>query len=332
MTQELRRFCPNCGSAVKVDQEACAKCNASLANRFATLADEVVNRLPAESSPEAKQATAMLVASLPPKRRTLLKGAVAAAGGLALVGMSSLYAPRLTQAAVAQAVHKQAATKHEQKAVTASTQSTQHTARALQDSIVSILTVARTAEQLAVTFYSNGVNNASQLGLSGQNLEYVKAALVEEQIHQQFFAANGGQSLAATFSFPEGSKTFSDLKTFIATQQQLEGVFDSAFLAAIVEFAQLGRPDLAQIAGQVACIEAEHRALGRAIGNLSPADNWAFTPVLIGAVGDAPALVQKAGYLSPASGNSYTYQQVSTSYPGVEQTKPFAEKQTIGNG
>ncbi len=315
-----------------MDQEACAKCNASLADRFSTLAEEVVNRLPAESSQEAAQATAMLVASLPPRRRALLKGAVVAAGGLALVGMSSLYAPKLTQAAAIEAVHKQIAARQQQKVAAVSKQSTQQTANALQDSIVSILTVARTAEQLAVTFYSNGVNNASQLGLSGQNLVYLKAALVEEQIHQQFFATNGGQSLATTFSFPEGAKTFTDLKTFIATQQQLEGVFDSAFLAAIVEFAQLGRPDLAQIAGQVACIEAEHRALGRAIGQLSPADNWAFTPVLIGAVGDAPALVQKAGYLSPTSGNSYTYQQVSTSYAGVEQTKPYAVKQTIGNG
>jgi hypothetical protein len=200
------------------------------------------------------------------------------------------------------------------------------------DAIVQILTIARTAEQLAVTFYSNGIANADKLGITGDDLAYLKAALVEEQIHQQFFTANGGQSLADTFSFPKGAQTFEDLKTFIETQQQLEGVFDSAFLAAIREFADMGRPDLAQVAGQVACIEAEHRALGRAIGGLTPADNWAFTPVLIARVADAPQVVQDAGYLSPTSGNSYQYHEVSTEDAGVEQRVPFVASMGVGRG
>ena len=241
-----------------------------------------------------------------PSRRNLLKGSVACVAGLAVAGAGGLSSalPAFAKSASASA-----------------------------DSAASILTVARTAEQLAVTFYSNGIANADKLGISGSNLDYLKAALVEEQIHQQFFTANGGSSLADTFSFPQGAQTFTDLKTFITTQQQLEGVFDSAFLAAIVEFAQMGRADLAQISGQIACIEAEHRALGRVIGNLSPADNWAFTPVLIATVGDAPALVQKAGYLSPTSGNSYTYSEVSTDNAGVTYRKPFSASSTVvGNG
>ncbi len=202
-----------------------------------------------------------------------------------------------------------------------------------QEAIVGILTVARTAEQLAVTFYSNGIANADKLGLKDENLAYIKAALVEEQIHQLLFTASGGKSLATTFSFPKGQQTFEDLKTFIETQQQLEGVFDSAFLAAIKEFAMMGRPDLAQLSGQIACIEAEHRALGRAIGGLVPADNWAFTPVLLKSVADAPALVKDAGYLSPVAGNSYTYQQVSIEDAGVEQRKPYtADGMVMGKG
>lgn len=111
---------------------------------------------------------------------------------------------------------------------------------------------------------------------------------------------------------------------FIATQQQLEGVFDSAFLAAVKEFGLQGRPDLSQIAAQIACIESEHRALGRAIGGLVPADNWAFAPVLVAKVGDAPALVAKAGYLSPVDGNSYTYAPVTTNDPGIIYRSPFS--------
>ena len=253
-------------------------------------------------------------------RRMLLKSAAGAAGiavaGASILSVTPTYAKYAHPdgGSTSQQVYK----------------SSQRTA----DSIVDILTVARTAEQLAVTFYTNGIANADKLGITGDNLAYLKAALVEEQIHQQFFTANGGKSLADTFSFPQGPSTFTDLKTFIATQQQLEGVFDSAFLAAIMEFAQLGRPDLAQIAGQIATVESEHRALGRVIGGLVPADNWAFTPVLVTSVGAAPALVQKAGYLSPMSGNSYMYQQVSTSGAGVEQLKPFSMSAgtVVGNG
>lgn len=261
-------------------------------------------------------------------RRTIVKGAAAAGVGLTAAGIGALYAPGFIRA---QSVSKQSAKQAQAPAQNLSFQRALH---ANQDTVLSILTVARTAEQLAVTFYSNGVTNADKLGISGDDLGYLRAALVEEQIHEQFLASAGAQSLASTFSFPQGPSTFTDLKTFIATQQQLEGIFDSAYLAAVMEFAQMGRPDLAQIAAQIACIEAEHRALGRSIGGLSPADNWAFTPVMVASVGDAPGAVQQAGYLSPSSGNSYSYQPVSTSGAGVEQTVPFSlSKGTmVGNG
>ncbi|MGH2388151.1 MAG: hypothetical protein ACRDIE_08085, partial [Chloroflexota bacterium] len=74
------------------------------------------------------------------------------------------------------------------------------------DSLSTIFTVARTAEQLAVTFYSNAIASASagRLNLSGVQLNNIKAAAIEEQIHQQFFTAAGGSSLADSFSFPTG--------------------------------------------------------------------------------------------------------------------------------
>ena len=323
MQQNFPRFCPMCGHPVTGTVLQCESCHAPMDERFI-----------AGASPEVKKATNNLLASFKAQRSRrafFTKGAVIAASGAAAAVVGSIYMPQLTSAA-AKRIQEQASTsmqdglKQQNK--------TLGSYKSAQDPIVAILTVARTAEQLAVTFYSNGLSNADQLGIKGDDLEYIKAALAEEQIHQQFFAANGGQSLAETFSFPNGAKTFTDLATFIETQQELEGVFDSAFLAAIKEFAQLGRPDLAQIAGQVACIEAEHRALGRAIGGLVPADNWAFTPVEIGAVADAPALVTKAGYLSPTSGNTYTYAEVSTTnVTGLEQTKPYSvNSPTVGNG
>lgn len=312
------RFCPQCGQTIQAEQQTCTHCLKSLDERFVLPEAMQANALPAETTPEAHLATARLLATLPHSRRSILKSSAIAAAGAVAIGAGAFYGTRLTMAS---------------SLPTQSTKGNPTSSKTQQlDSIVSILTVARTAEQLAVTFYTNGIANADKLGISGDNLEYLKAALVEEQIHQLFFKANGGESLAETFSFPKGAATFTDLNTFIDTQQQLEGVFDSAFLAAVAEFAQLGRPDLAQIAAQVACIEAEHRALGRSIGKLSPADNWAFTPVNIATVGDAPGLVKSAGYLSPSSDNSYTYKEVSTDDTGVEQRKPFTANTTVGNG
>jgi len=192
------------------------------------------------------------------------------------------------------------------------------------DSIQTILDVAATAETLAVTFYTNGINNAAALGLSGTDLDEIKAAMLEEQIHLEFFVANGGKPATQTFSFPKGPATFTSLSNFISTQQQLEGVFDSAFIAAAYEFGQLGHPELTRYACMIAMIESEHRVLGRDIARgkgvaldaaqagtatTDPADNWAFAPQTIPSVGAAPAIVQAAGYLSPSGSNSYTYQK-----------------------
>ncbi len=224
-----------------------------------------------------------------------------------------------------------------------------------QTAPLEIFRIAAIAEQLAVTFYSNGVANAGALGLDGVDLAIIKAAGIEEQIHQQFFTAvigllTGEDAPATvgptTFSFPFPN-TFTDLTTFLATQQALEGVFDSAFLAAIRELSRQGQPRAAQIAGQVAVIESEHRALGRAIaarngiaalpnpvgalieGRLNPRpsnpepnpvpttppNNWAFAPVFLESVGDAPALVQRAGFLSPVPGNSFAYSPIDFTSP-----------------
>ncbi len=217
-----------------------------------------------------------------------------------------------------------------------------------------IFRIATIAEQLAVTFYSNGVANASKLGLDSFDLQIIKAAGIEEQIHQQFFTSvialltNGKapRTVGPTeFSFPFPN-TFTDLTTFIATQQVLEGVFDSAFLAAIRELSRQGQHRAAQIAGQIATIESEHRALGRAIaarhgintlpnplpgffrkltgveffkfrtnleGNTVPTvppNNWAFSPVFFESVGDAPRIVERAGFLSPRNGNRFAYQPI----------------------
>lgn len=232
-------------------------------------------------------------------RRSLLKGAVAGATAVGLGAWSS--APALAH-------------------------DTQIAAGAgpLSSSVSLILDVARTFEQLAVVFYSNVLANADKLGIIGDALAGLKAVLVEEQLHQQYFMSSGGHSMIDSYSFPHGPQTFTDMKTFIATQQIMEGIFDSAFLAAVFEFAVLGHPDLAQVAGQIATIEAEHRALGRSIGGSNYGDNWAFTPVTIRSVRDVPALLQKMGFWTPTEGNTYSYQAISTAISDVLHRVPYS--------
>lgn len=190
------------------------------------------------------------------------------------------------------------------------------------ESVSFILSVARTAEQLAVTFYSHGIAHHQQLGITGSDLAYLQAAVVEEQLHLNFEAANGGRSLASTFSFPHGDDTFEHLSVFIATLEQLEFDFIAAYLAATMEFAQMGHARLAQIASQIGGVECEHRALGRDIGGLVPADNVGFEPVLLSSVGAAVGALKAQGYLNPRKGNSYAYQPVSTAGHGVIYRHP----------
>ncbi|WP_052888056.1 ferritin-like domain-containing protein [Thermogemmatispora carboxidivorans] len=238
-------------------------------------------------------------------RRALLKGV--ALGAVAGAGLGTALSTTVSSAFLGQVAH--AASSASNSCVTP---------------IKDIFTIARTAERLAVTFYSNGLRRAYRLGLTWREIAALEAALIEEQIHENFFAQAGGDVLTSEFSFPHGEETFESLRLFIETQQQLEGVFDSAFLSAVRELAQQNRPDLAQIAAQIATVEAEHRALGRFIGRLDPADNWAFSPVLVAKVGDAPALVQKAGYLNPRPGNRFVYHPVNTTDRGVTYRTPYA--------
>jgi len=234
--------------------------------------------------------------SVSQSRRAFFKGAATGAAGIAAVGAGSLLLPRSAYAWGSEGA---------------------------EDTVAQILSIAATAEELAVTFYSHGIANASKLGISGANLSYLQAAVIEEQIHRDFEVAAGGKPLTDTFSFPNGQATFEHLNVFIGTLEKLEEAFIAAYLAAVKEFCLLGQPGLAQIAAQICGIENEHRALGRDIGGLIPADNWAFSPALVEAVADAVDVLKAEGFLSPKSGNSFTYQAVSTSGHGVINRQPF---------
>ncbi|GLV56545.1 hypothetical protein KDH_33850 [Dictyobacter sp. S3.2.2.5] len=233
-------------------------------------------------------------------RRTVLKGAVAGLASLSALGTGALIKPGGVFA------------------------------HSLNSKLQHILDVAITAEQLAVTLYSS-VDNTTNSGMKSIGLTDLHAALVEEQIHELFLESLGAQPLTSTFSFPNGASTFTDLRTFIETQQQLEGILASIYLAGVLEVAQLDQERLAQILAQIAAIEAEHRVLARQVAGLIPANNYAYEPVLIKHVADAISVLSTYGYLSPVPGNSYAYSQVSTHFPGIEYRTPYVTNSTPGS-
>lgn len=174
-----------------------------------------------------------------------------------------------------------------------------------KDTPAEIFTAALIAEDLATTFYYNGLvgpviqdpnlagpgGTANHVTASGNfgNVDYLRAALSEEITHANLFRALLGISGPAsdpvqTFYFPTG--IFDTLTPFIATLEALENAFIGAYLAAIHEFARMAAVAgtgstptweqltyYSEVAGAILGVESEHRVLGRVISNSNPANN-----------------------------------------------------------
>ena len=188
-------------------------------------------------------------------------------------------------------------------------------ASAATDSANQILTAATIAEDLATTFYYNGLIGpviqdpalAGPMGtaLSGTgnvpNVDYLRAAMSQEISHANLLRAVGnlGASVATdpyqTFYFPSG--TFDTLSAFTSTLETLEQAFIGAYLNAIREFSilasrattrgvptgQYGGPYsgaqlsyFAEVAASILGIECEHRVLGMVINNVNQPNDRNF--------------------------------------------------------
>jgi hypothetical protein len=145
------------------------------------------------------------------------------------------------------------------------------------ENVADILNIAQTAEHFAVTFLTAGLNNASTIGLTGLTLEIVQAVLAAEIYHLQFLTAVGATPLTTTFTIPD-PKALTDFTTFFKNLEVADTIFVGAYLAAIREFAELGQPQLAKIAGQFMGVEAEHRVLARAALAINKSDPASIPP------------------------------------------------------
>jgi hypothetical protein len=181
------------------------------------------------------------------------------------------------------------------------------------DTTAEILTAFLIAEDLASTFYYNGLigpviqdvnlagpgGSATHVTTQGNagNVQYLRAALYQEIEHAQIFRGLlTGKPITTTadpvqtFYFPTG--TFDTLANFLGILDALENAFIGAYINVIQEFAykaslaasgKLTGPDakytakqygiFAKAASSIMGIECEHRVLGRVIGNENPANN-----------------------------------------------------------
>jgi len=200
-------------------------------------------------------------------RRNLLKGGAVLGGSAAIMGFPQLFG---MSAAIAQDGG---------------------------DDPQTMLDLAATAETFACVHYFTAINSAEALGLSEQEVNWLKSFLDAELQHKLFLEANGATPVATEFFVPE--TLFSDRQVFVDTTNTAENWFVAAYLAATRRFAELGEPLLAATTAQVMGVEAEHQALIRLMGGLQPSFQvlkeplfWntsevvpLFTPFLEGAEG-----------------------------------------------
>lgn len=228
-------------------------------------------------------------------RRGLLKGAGGLAGGLAAASFAGIFGLKAAEAA--------------------------HNAN---DEPQTILNLAATAETLATTFYYAAITSAG-FDLADADVVYLKLALDAEKYHLDFLTSNGGRSLTNQFYVP--ANLLSDPALFVQVGANAETAFVGAYLAATRRFAELGVPRLAATTAQHACSEAQHLALIRDIGGLTP-NNLALPLPIYYNVSDAvptlaPFLQGGQGFIGPIT--APTAAQIQAALGGVKSdpTKPF---------
>jgi hypothetical protein len=192
----------------------------------------------------------------------------------------------------------------------------QNNAFQTQDTMAELVTAFLIAEDLATTFYYNGLiggviqdpnlagpgGSATNITANGNagNVNYLQAALFQEIEHANLFrdlltgsAANAAADPYTTFYFPAG--TFATLGGFLPILNALENAFIGAYINLVQElsykalaaaagtltggdanYSAKNYQYFALIAGSILGVESEHRVLGRVIGNMNPANNYNF--------------------------------------------------------
>jgi len=125
-----------------------------------------------------------------------------------------------------------------------------------------ILIAAEIAEALAVTTYSNIINQASFFqNLASDDQGYIRAALQEEMSHYLLEKSLTGQDSPFTaFYYPKGM--FASAQATLNVLVSLEDAFIAAYLVGVRDFSKI---DLKVAAARIMGIESDHRTLARVV-------------------------------------------------------------------
>jgi hypothetical protein len=167
-----------------------------------------------------------------------------------------------------------------------------------------MLNVASTLETVAVTFFGVARERRQRLGLTSDDIRFIRAAQCEEEAHYHFFEAEGG--VPSTTSVSLANALFTDRATFYQHVRDLEEMSVATYMAAANQFAQLGDAGLVEVSFQIGAIESQHLVLTRAmLGDRLPNDR-AFAQWMFSSVAEAGQALVDAGYID-GPGKKYEY-------------------------
>jgi hypothetical protein len=181
---------------------------------------------------------------------------------------------------------------------------------------IDILIAAEIAEALAVTTYSNIIDNAPFFkGLASDDQGYLIAARQEEMSHYLLEqSVTGDPSPFTAFFYPKNM--FADAQTTLNTLVTLEDAFIAAYLVGVRNFSST---NLRVTAARIMGIESDHRTLARVLAPNVPAAFGGPIETTTGAQGVAESV-------DPPNNNGYERTLCWTSInQAIAALLPFAD-------
>lgn len=185
-----------------------------------------------------------------------------------------------------------------------------------------ILIAAEIAEALAVTTYTNIINNAPFFTrLESDDQGYLQAARQEEMSHYLLEQGVTGQpSPFTTFFYP--ANMFTDAQTTLNVLVTLEDAFIAAYLVGVRNFSSA---PLQVTAARIMGIESDHRTLARVVGPGVAAQDGGPIETITGIQGIAESV-------DPPNNNGYERTLGWTDISqAVNALLPFVDKTSAGN-
>ncbi len=196
------------------------------------------------------------------------------------------------------------------------------------DDVQTIINLAATAELFASTHYLAAING--NLGLGEVQINYLKAAFLQERDHLDLLVSLGATPVVTQFYVPNG--LFDDKALFSTISEVAETTFVAAYLAATRIFAEAQQTAYAVTTAQIAGVEEEHRALVRQIGERI-ANNIPYAQYQFNNVSDAVPVLQPfldgsgdgfVGPVMPPTDEQVAAIRAEADALGYEATQPFA--------